>query len=241
VDPGAIVTTAGRARWVAVGVAAIVAAAAPAAAQPRLPPAPPAYHGHGYVPPPYYPGWIYPTLGYRPIGQLEVLTLDGGAAREPEPDEPARRRRKKKRSAWYGYQTLIIDGVALMLLAGSDGGGHADGDGAWVASLGAFALGAPIVHFAHRNAGAGAGSLAMRAVPILLASTTCSDDGDRDSCAMFAALGVLSVLAAIPVDAAALAYERPPDDERGATRAAPSTVAPWLEPLRSQGGIRGTF
>ncbi len=61
----------------------------------------------------------------------------------------------KTKTSWYGWQTLIADGgtLAATYVTGSP-----------IVFLGGYALGAPIVHWAHGNVAAGFGSLGVRVV-----------------------------------------------------------------------------
>lgn len=68
----------------------------------------------------------------------------------------------------YGWQTLTTGGAALALSSmtiSATNGCEGGGDGVAVlavATVGTCAVGAPIVHFSHGNAGRGFGSLALR-------------------------------------------------------------------------------
>ncbi len=68
---------------------------------------------------------------------------------------------------WYGYQTLVIDGIALATLLGgvASKSGPVTGVG-----LGTYVLGTPIVHMAHGNIGPGFGSLGLRLIVPLIGS-----------------------------------------------------------------------
>lgn len=85
------------------------------------------------------------------------------AAAVPEP--PLVRR-------WYGWQTLVTDGVAVGLFAFAKAAG--DNSAAVVVgglgALGAYVLGAPLVHVGHRRYGVAFGDLGIRiAAPVLFA------------------------------------------------------------------------
>jgi hypothetical protein len=79
----------------------------------------------------------------------------------------------------------------------------------------AYAVGAPIVHFAHHNAPQGLGSLGLRlgAPPLVggAASLACNA-GSRERCFIGAALGTTVV--AMVVDDLFLAYEHAPQPTR---------------------------
>jgi hypothetical protein len=79
-----------------------------------------------------------------------------------------------------------------------------------LATLGSagYFLGAPIVHFAHGNVGAGLGSLAIRGGSFgvaILGFASCWGN-NSDVCGLMV-FGLLGMVAAIPIDAAVLAYE----------------------------------
>lgn len=79
---------------------------------------------------------------------------------------------RRPRDAWYGYQTLAIDLPAASLTAIGAFSQHAAGGAIAVAGLSTYALGGPIVHWAHGHVGRGFGSLAMRiAIPLAAATT----------------------------------------------------------------------
>jgi hypothetical protein len=111
---------------------------------------------------------------------------------------------------WYGWQTLVADGTAILALTQSKttplvAFGIAD-----------YLLGAPIIHWAHGRGAAGAGSLAMRVGPWLLfgivdSASDCSFLNGSNSCDALvgtAVLAVLSIPAAIAIDASVLAREQ---------------------------------
>lgn len=109
-------------------------------------------------------------------------------------------------SRWYGWQTLLMDGAAWGLLyAGSRINSDASvvvGGAGMIATL----IGAPIIHSAHDNGARGWISFGIRGggltlMLIGLGSST------KDSLHPLTYVGAAAMLAAIPIDAAALAYE----------------------------------
>lgn len=124
---------------------------------------------------------------------------------------------------WYGGQTLLVDGSALVLTVG--------GQGSQVTVLGlttAF-LGTPIVHVVHGEFLSGLGSLALRGgLPIagglaLASRESCGGEHDM-SCGLGGFVGgaLLGYIGAACIDAFVLAYESKD------TAPPPST---WLVPI----------
>ncbi|MDP3221072.1 MAG: hypothetical protein Q8S73_43715 [Deltaproteobacteria bacterium] len=64
---------------------------------------------------------------------------------------------------WYGWQPLIVDGIAYSL---GTGGLFTQNFALYIALNTPILLGTPIVHWAHGNVGAGFGSLGLRLIPI---------------------------------------------------------------------------
>jgi hypothetical protein len=119
-------------------------------------------------------------------------------------DEPLHR-------TWYGWQTLVVDGVALTsLVIAADSNYANNNSNETLVALGVagYFLGPPIVHFVHGNVGVGFGSLAIRGGSfgvLVLGAASCY--GRSDSVCGFGVLGALGMIAAIPIDAAVFAYE----------------------------------
>lgn len=156
----------------------------------------------------------------------------------PEPDRPS----PGSTTRWYGYQTLLVDAasVGVMLAGASDKRiGPASAIG-----LGAFALGAPIVHAAHGHPGKAALDLGLRVVvPVGIGATlaaTCSrsqapgDDGSSCNMASFAVGVLIGVPIAILVDSTTLARETVPTGPRVA-------IAPLIDGDRRGVAVTGTF
>jgi len=153
---------------------------------------------------------------------------------EDQPDPAFEQREPPTR--WYGWQTLITDGVALGSLAGVIATYRFCWDGAcdntdaalfaatMVLSYGA---GAPLVHGAHGRWGIAAASLGMRAFPIL-ATVPLYNAGQDDTARalLFSGIG-----AAMAVDAAVLAREPVPESE---TR---TMILPGVDPAMRSGSL----
>jgi len=111
-----------------------------------------------------------------------------------------------------------VDGAVLTLLvaAGSSNSSTSGTAELAVAGLLGYGFGAPIVHWAHGNAGKGFGSLGIRAGAFTLfvaGAVSCSEShSDSGGGCILALVGALGLVAAIPIDAAVLAYDDPKDD-----------------------------
>ena len=153
-----------------------------------------------------------------------------------------------KRGAWYGYQTLIVDSLAVgfgfsATNLGSSGVGL---------SAGTNLLGAPLVHLAHGRPGMFAASLGSRVVSPALGGVTgyaigagLGGCGGGNYCVapmIGAAAGFLSgLLAASALDAALFAREAKPEEPK------PWNGKPTIAPTASAGptgaslGVGGLF
>jgi len=138
----------------------------------------------------------------------------------PLPETPSR---------WYGWQTLATDGGAVVLIAASlvtiDGSRDTASEALAWGAFGAYALGAPVVHFAHSNPGRGLGSVAMRiGGPIVLGlvGSELEDcgNGGGDFCGLGGALlgATAGIIGAVAVDAAVFAYDDQPESSASAPR-----------------------
>ncbi len=203
----------------------------------------------------------------RPMTPTQTVTIDGPATvdcgnvriemRCPRMELAQPTLARKPRSRWYGWQTLITDGASLAMLMG--GASANDSAGTWVALSGlTYALGGPIVHWAHGNGGKGAASLGLRLglpVGLGLLGYACGSaiSGGKDyGAAVFGALGfVVGFPAAMAIDSAALAREDVVDEDepeaQGKVRTVPPRAAFQVHPdvqtshTGAQVGVRGTF
>jgi hypothetical protein len=222
---------------------------APPAALPALPQAAPAP----------VPVMLTPMAPTQMVSVTGPATVDCGSVRiemrcpRMELAPPTLARRPKTR--WYGWQTLITDGTSIAMLVGGAGTKE---PGTWIALSGlTYALGGPIVHWAHGNGGKGAASLGLRlGLPVGLGFVgyglgSAMSGGSGYGGAIMAGLGfVLGFPAAIAIDSAALAREDVEDDE-GADGAQAKVepkrpafqMAPDLQTSHTgaQVGVRGTF
>lgn len=195
-------------------VTAAAPANEPAPASP-LPPAP--------APP---PGAVAgpSTVGAAPAPAKAALITAPGAHREAEARAERERDRDdagdtelELRRHWYGWQTLMSDGVSVtVFLAGVSLSESSSDHGtaqslAWFGLLG-YELAPGIVHFAHRNPGRGFASFGMRlGLPLAGAflGASLASGCDANLCeASGAGAGILLGMgAAIAIDAAVFAYD----------------------------------
>jgi hypothetical protein len=164
------------------------------------------------------------------------------AAAQPPPRWVAERPRETR---WYGYQTLITDGVALGLFAGaistfrfcfswgSSHGSSCDNSTSEMLAVGSFVaygFGAPVVHGAHGHWGKAGISLGMRAASIGLTAGLASQRANE----MAAPILISSFLTVVALDSALLANEEVEPE-------APSfTLAPAYDPRTRAGGLVAT-
>jgi hypothetical protein len=151
------------------------------------------------------------------------------------PSEPAHTTR-----TWYGWQTLIADGLTscIFVVAAAQERSRDQDPYLVVGALGWF-LAPPIIHFAHGNVAEGFGSLGLRVAPvlfILMAVAQCyqTSSGDEGGCTALLALGVLSIPAAVIIDAAVFAYDE--HEERRAS-AFSLVFGPWRDARRDAWGL----
>ncbi len=159
----------------------------------------------------------------------------------PQAPPPASPDATDSRSDWYGYQTLIADGVAgagLVLTAtvGGSSRSEAAAPSLLVGTLASYALGAPIVHFANGEAGRGLASFAVRlAAPSVgaglgfAAASGCSRNGEAmNFCplgGLVVGVGVGMAVASV-VDASALAWKPAKKTEEKASIAPDLSITP---------------
>jgi hypothetical protein len=151
---------------------------------------------------------------------------------------------RPRETRWYGYQTLITDGVALGLFAGamatlrlciSWSSNHTSScdnhtsEMLGVSSFAVYGFGAPIVHGAHGNWGKAGISLGMRAAPIGLAAVLVSNGSEGSAPILLGSLFTVFAL-----DSALLANEEVEPE-------APSfALAPAYDPRTRAGGFVAT-
>jgi hypothetical protein len=168
--------------------------------------------------------------------------------------QPSVMARKKE---WYGWQTLMADGGAL-LLGVAAGGSKSDGLG--VFAYGTYLLGPGLIHMAHGNYGVGGGSMGIRllAPPVgavlglALGAASCRSrnlgfDRGNSACILGNTVvgGLVGYVAAVVLDAALFSYERPsPTPVAGSAKRKPkATVVPTgnFTTESAQVGLAGSF
>lgn len=178
-------------------------------------------------PPPVGYGLPDPSLGggHAPRAGWNGRAMQGSSA--PHLREP------RFESRWYGWQTLMVDGAAILIA--SD------------VSVPIYVLGGPIVHWSHGNVGRGFGSLGLRVgAPLLLAAAFvggCDGNGDM-GCLGAALMGLLlGSGAAIAIDAAAIARDTVEVEDDVSFSLGPARVTPTVSITDSQGRVMlvGTF
>ncbi len=169
---------------------------------------------------------------------------------QPVPAYRTYQQRRHKQSRWYGWQTLIVDGGWIVggpvVTAVTPAAGGA-------LLLGGYLVGPPIVHWAHGNIGRGFADLGIRlGAPIVLGTIgyyALHKEGeffDGSGLAGIAVGGLLGILGAIVIDAAALAYEPADDDDDDAMHRTPRRnalrpvkVTPMFAPRTEGGAVLG--
>lgn len=188
-------------------------------------------------------------MKYDLILGAAILLLPAQAAAQVEKSpagttaEPARIETAQVHT-WYGWQTLSADAGSATLMgvsfAASEAARSSTGPAALlVGSLGAYALGAPLVHLLNGEAGRAAASLGLRVgVPTLsflaiAAAADCHNPWCKlDSAAIGGLVGMLAVSA---VDAAVIAHRF--QRATPATQARGFSLAPHIDPNSGTYGV----
>ena len=161
---------------------------------------------------------------------------------------------RKQHTHWYGWQTLIVDGLSLVVVPVVAAKSESSAGAAL--AVGGYVLGGPIVHWAHGEVARGFGSLGLRVgLPVVGALGGALAEGAGSNCRSYCGLagglvgGAFGVLAALVIDPAVLAYERV-DDEPSVARSKPAparsnvALSPLAAPRKEGGfdlGLGGTF
>lgn len=178
-----------------------------------------------------------PTAGDATSGASSArapTTRDASAGRDGSPEN----------ASWYGWQTLITDGAALLAAPIAPAAG-----------VGLYLVGAPLVHATHGRFGTAAGSFGLRLGAPLVGGVTgivlwglgsdCGFDGP-ELCGLgsvlYGAVGAgLGVITAVTLDASLLAREPAPPQ---AKRTSAISFRPSASPRRDGGldvGLGGTW
>jgi hypothetical protein len=113
------------------------------------------------------------------------------------------------RRVWYGWHTLLVDAAAITVSA--IGISTANETAYWIGG-GLQIIGAPIVHWTHGRVGTGFADLGMRILlPLTGALIAWAPNQSATALTIGAAVGQV---AAIIIDASALAFETPDDEPR---------------------------
>lgn len=219
------------------GVATSAPSLPPPAASPSQPPAPSSSVPQLQLRPPPFPSTPAPASPTNaPVGSWQTNRGPWGEQRQAAAPKP------QTRTVWYGWQTLLTDAAAI--------------SSAFIRpeiGIGTYALGGPIVHWAHGNTGRGFVSLGVRVVPAGLATlalySNCRQPANNEkpdegiSCAEGPiTMGLIVIATAIVIDAAVLAREEVPV-EQTAISLGPVRMMPGFGTTGSQTtfSLSGTF
>jgi hypothetical protein len=184
-----------------------------------------------------------PSEPLPPLPPPAATTAHDAVVVQPTPAGPV----------WYGWQTLVVDGAALTTLLAS---GAAKSNALGVLALTGYAIGPPIVHWAHHNVGIGFGSLGLRIVApfagaVLLGLTAAIASGRRansDDSTVAAGIGLgflLGYATTVVLDAALFSYEKPAPARPTSARLGQRgfTFAPTFNIAQDRAslGLGGTF
>jgi len=163
---------------------------------------------------------------------------------------------------WYGYQTLIADGVSFGTLVG---GFAARSSGVVTAGYLGFLLVTPIIHMVHGNVGPGFGSIGIRFLlplmslgvgaiaGVIIGGTSGSGSFDRFANGANGAVngavigGLIGAAGCVAIDAGGLAFRKERVDNRSITRGPRPqpwfTLAPSLDVRKDRAafGVAGQF
>jgi hypothetical protein len=148
---------------------------------------------------------------------LPLLLPARAAAQDVEP----RATSESTRGSWYGWQTLVSDGVTIGLFVTAN---RTHSSGLGVAGLVTYWIGPAVVHTAHGHGVRAIGSVALRTAPLLLAIPASHEEeggeGNNGHAGAATVLFVLSVPLVIAADAASAfdekpAVHRPPPPDMG--------------------------
>lgn len=161
------------------------------------------------------------TLSGPAAAKADVITerKPATAAREDEPDVDDSVDEVAERRRWYGWQTLIADGISLTTIVvgaslesdSTRGPGSASTSLLWLGFLG-YEVAPAVVHAAHRNPGRAFASMGIRlGMPLAGAflGASLASDCNRNLCeAGGAGIGVmLGMAGAMAIDAAVFSYD----------------------------------
>jgi hypothetical protein len=165
-----------------------------------------------------------------------------------ESDDAARRQKPRE---WYGWQTLIIDGLSILVTVTPPAldlvSDSVPAVLTYSVGISGLFLGTPIAHWAHGNIGQGFASLGLRvaAAATITAGLAILWGGDEEQRSRSREtlgygtllLGGLGGLAIMIVDSAVFAYAKPRPDEHAGVQFG---LQPWIEHSTRSGGLRFT-
>lgn len=235
--------TIGRARWVLLSGMMLISAPRVARAEPP----PPASSGVPGAPPASAPSVPSATsLPATPYPYASWLGRPDLALPPPDLPEPSRKR-------WYGWQTLTVFGGSTLLMAASVAidSMRLEGDvalGGFGMAFSGYALGGPIVHWAHGNVGKGFASLGMNVAGIMsgFASGLYAVGGHDGNVTLgFALGGSIGSLVATILDTTLLTYDQrgPAREDASARQRQPMALVPTLDIRKDRAslGFIGAF
>ena len=177
----------------------------------------------------------------------EAARAPSVALSAPPAAPPAATLEPVSQTHWYGWQTLLVDGAALGVTVGGFWlrPPHQDWSVVSIVGIGAWAVGAPVVHWSHGRVGVGLASLGFRlalpALGLLLLSTPCSSSECSEQI-LAASLGLAIIPAPMVLDATWLSRER---QTSGPAQSAPGglSLAPFVNAVgtRRMLGVSGRF
>lgn len=172
----------------------------------------------------------------------QVAKPSAGTAIKPVQTESASNTRGH---TWYGWQTLTVDAGSAALIglsifvSDSTRGSSAAPAALFVSALGAYALGAPLVHLANGEAVRAAASLGLRVgVPTLsFLAFAAAADCHSPWCELKSAGigGLVGMLAVSAVDAAVIAHRF--QRATPAIQARGLSLAPHIDPVSGSYGV----
>lgn len=128
----------------------------------------------------------------------------------------------REQPVWYGWQTLVADGAALVT---GIAGAHFSSEELGYLTVGGYVLGGPIVHLTRENFGRAGASLALRVgLPLTFASVGAAAADCEGSEELFCGIGevviggLIGVTTAIALDAAVLARDSELVEEEASLR-----------------------
>lgn len=159
--------------------------------------------------------------------RLEGRSRAAPFATEAPPEQPATTEKRK----WYGWQTIVVDCVAIGALFPF-----------FFPGVALYGLGSPIVHWIHGNVGAGLISATLRlggGATLVGGGAMASSSGGSAAGAggaIFIVTGIVALATAPVLDAAVFGYDEPEPEK--SVRLVPTFA---VTPAGATAGVAGTF